>query len=371
MDLDTQERAIGQRERQEGDDQIGVITLIRFMWKWKIVILAGTLGCALVALVISALIPHVYKVGMLVENVQIGIDKLGEKVYLDNFSNMSNVIGARTFNQDILDSLREQYKEALPRRLSFKVSFENKDQFAKIVYETVDVKMGKRILTQLFKQLQEANLMKVKFLKKEIDIKIKEIDSKFGRIKDYINNFEKEKAEINSKIKLIQREISFLISKRNEISFKNDKNRDVILWLQLSSVLASYYAQLINLSRNDFDNALVVLETKLSLEEELKRELKEFRCELAALSSTDKLSISLGIPITNAKSSVDVKTKVIDVLEMNKKRIKNIVLFQPPTSDISPLKPDIKRNVVIGAVVGLFLSLFLAVFLEHVYKKDA
>ena len=46
------------------------------------------------------------------------------------------------------------------------------------------------------------------------------------------------------------------------------------------------------------------------------------------------------------------------------------MLLQPPTSGVSPLTPDTRRNVIIGAVVGLFLSLFLTVFLEYVYKKD-
>ncbi|MBC8176160.1 MAG: hypothetical protein H8E19_02045 [Deltaproteobacteria bacterium] len=156
--------------RQAGDDQIGVITLMRLMWKWKIVILAGILVCALVAFVISISIPHVYEMDMLVENVQIGTNKVGEKVYLGDLQNIGKQISAGAFSQDILGNLREQYKEALPKRIPFRVSLENNNQFAKIAYEAVDVEMGKEILSQLFKRMHETALVRVAHWKKEIDV---------------------------------------------------------------------------------------------------------------------------------------------------------------------------------------------------------
>ncbi len=86
-DLDTQGKPMDQTERQAGDDQIGVITLMRLMWKWKMIILGGILVGALVAFTISVLMPHVYEVDMLVENVQAGMDKAGDKAYLGNLQN--------------------------------------------------------------------------------------------------------------------------------------------------------------------------------------------------------------------------------------------------------------------------------------------
>jgi LPS O-antigen subunit length determinant protein (WzzB/FepE family) len=479
MDLDTQGRTRDQIERQAGDAQIGVITLMRLMWKWKIVILAGTLGCALAALLISNLIPHVYEVDMLVENVQIGTDKAGERVYLGDLQNISNRIGARAFNQDILDNLSEQYKEGVPRRLSFKVSLENKNQFAKIVYETVDVEMGEKILSQLFKRLQETNLVRVEHWKKEIDSKIEEKRAKISGInaqidkgkeqivlaqktkhsmkqemlaeakadkrakedmikrlqkeinnvavkrkidisekmsdmkaeksknEDTIKKLDKRNSEIKSSIKLFESEIYFLIKTRKEllsISIRNE-TRDMGVVGELSSVIMDGYDQLNKLREEVLDNDDLMLQARLRIQEldsgieklrngsevtpidvkvikdrirqakldieALESRVKKSSDELAMSSSTEKPNNYLGYTIAKARDHVDLIMEEIGTLEANKKKVKNIVLLQPPTSGVSPLRPDTKRNVVIGAVVGLFLSLFLSVFLEYVYKKEA
>ena len=55
----------------KASDQIGVITLMRLIWKWKIVVFTGVVVCAFAALVISMLMPHVYEVDMLVEQEEI------------------------------------------------------------------------------------------------------------------------------------------------------------------------------------------------------------------------------------------------------------------------------------------------------------
>ena len=420
--------------RQVGDDQIGIITLMRFMWKWKIVILAGILVCALAALLISLLIPHVYDVDMLVENVQIGTDEAGERVYLGDLKDIKALIDAGAFNQDILDSLREQYKDVLPRRISFKVSLASKNQFAKIAYEAVDVEMGDKILSQLFKRLQETNLVRVEHRKKEIDRKIDEkraelssIEAKKDKKKEEIvlaqktkhsmkqkmlaqvkagkrakegkiKNLDKRNSEIKSSIKLIESEINFLIKTRKEFLSIRSKIKNIDVMGELSSTIMDGYDKLTKLRQKVLNNDDLMLKARLRIQEldvgiekltngsevtlkeakvlndrireirldieALKSRMKYSSDELAMPSSTDKPSSFLEADIAKARDHVALIT-----LEANKKKVKNIVLLQPPTSGVSPLSPDTKRNVVIGAVVGLFLSLFLAVFLEYVYKK--
>jgi len=537
--------------RQGGDDQIGVITLMRLMWKWKIVILAGILICALAGLVISVLMPHVYEMDMLVENVQIGTNKVGEKVYLGDLKNISNQIGAGAFNQDILGNLREQYKEALPKRIPFRVSLENNNQFAKIAYEAVDVEMGEKILSQLFKRLQEMNLVRIGHWEKELDGKIEEkraelksnkekmavaartalsdkqkklaeakaekqemlakakadnsekedmikrlqgeindlvvqrkinLSEKMSDIKaeksknrdmikrlqkeintlamkrkivmsekmadmnaaksmegDTIKNKKKRNTEINSSIKVIKSEIDFLIKTRKELVSKRNETKNIVIAGELISVIIDGYDQLAKLRQevnhnNDLilqarrgiqkldagirslnvDTGVAQIEVKvindrigqarLDIEEldagieKLKKESgvkpseiealndkiaqarldieefesaeKESRDELAVSDSTEQPDSDLKDTTKKAKNQGLLIEEEIGLLEVTKKKVKNIMLLQAPTSGVSPLTPNTRRNVVIGAVVGLFLSLFLSVFLEYVYKKD-
>ena len=477
MDLDTQGKPMDQRERQAGDDKIGVITLMRLIWKWKILILAGTLVCALVALVISALMPHVYKVDTLVENVQIGTDKAGEKVYLGNFQNIRNLISAGAFNQDILDSLREQYKDALPRRISFKVSLENNKQFVRIGYDAEDVEMGKKLVSQLFKRLQERNLIRIEHWKKELDRKIEDERAKISDMKAQIDKkkeeivlaekteysmkqemlsrakvdkrayedkikqlqkrigavavkrnidmskaisdmkakkskteymvkiMDKRNTEIKSNIKFIESEIDFLAKTRKELLSMRNETRNMDVVGELSSVIMDGNVQLTKLRQKVFINDDLISANKIHIRElngeinrlinerevtpkeievlndsirqarldmkALESPAKKISDEMDMLSSTDKLSSSLEADIAKASENVALTTEEIGTLEANKKNVKNIVVLQRPISSVSPLRPDTKRNVVIGAVVGLFLALFLSVFLEYVYKREA
>lgn len=48
-------------ERRPGGDQVELIDLLRILWKWKYLIVGGTLACALVALVSSMLEPPTYQ----------------------------------------------------------------------------------------------------------------------------------------------------------------------------------------------------------------------------------------------------------------------------------------------------------------------
>ena len=468
MDLDTQGKTRDQEVRQAGDDQIGIITLMRLMWKWKIVIFSGVVVCALAAFVISILMPHVYEMDMLVENVQIGTDQAGERVCLGDLKDLKGLIDAGAFNQDILDSLREQYKDALPRRISFKVSLESKNQFAKIAYEAVDVEMGEKILSQLFKGLQETNLVRVEHWKRELDSKIEEkravillikaridnqkeeivltekiehaekqemlaiakadkrakedlikrlqkeinnlISEKMSDMKaekkkteDTIKNLDKRNAEFKSNIKVIESEIDLLIKTRKELLSIRNEIKNIGVMGELSSVIMDGYDQLTKLRQKVLNNDNLVFQSRERIQEldagiekltngsevtlkeakvlndrirearfdmeALKSRMKDSSDELAMSSSTEKPNNFLEDTTEKAKNQVALIEEEIVLLEVNKKKVKNIVLLQAPTSGVSPLTPNTRRNVVIGAVVGLLLSLFLAVFLEYVYKK--
>ena len=467
--MDSKGKASDKIEGRAGDDQIGVITLIRLIWKWKIVILAGIFGGALVGLLISVLIPHVYNVDMLVENVQIGTNKTGQKAYLGNLQNMGSAVGAGAFSQDILSSLREQYKGTLPKRISLKVSLENNKQFARISYETADVKMGEQGLSRLFKLLQETKLVRMAHWKKEISDKIEvkrsaidkkkkemvllkkvekikiqkkkiekqqmldkaktdkrlkeaeiketqqRIDNAFlemmtakkadkDGIQDSIANLEKKNSEIKSNIRLVESEIEFLIKTRTEVFSKENEIRHIGVEGQDSYVILKGYAQLNELRQDVLDNDYLILKNRAELQELdlrieklekegavttsdkylLEDEIVKERLALKALDLrvkelSDDLAMSGSAENPGSlpnDGTIKIRDKItllegeISAFETNKEKARNIVLLQSPVSGVSPLRPDTKRNVVIGAVVGLFLSLFLSVLLEYGYQKD-
>ncbi len=44
------------------EDEIELIDLLRVIWKWKYLIIGGTLVCAIAAMVISSIMPKIYRI---------------------------------------------------------------------------------------------------------------------------------------------------------------------------------------------------------------------------------------------------------------------------------------------------------------------
>ena len=44
------------------EDEIELIDLLRVIWKWKYLIIGGAAGCAVAALVISLIMPKIYRI---------------------------------------------------------------------------------------------------------------------------------------------------------------------------------------------------------------------------------------------------------------------------------------------------------------------
>ena len=177
------------------DDEIGIITLIKFLWKWKILILSVTLLCALAGLVASLFMTKIYRIDTLMEEVVVGIKPNGEQVYLGTGPSIKRAIDSGKFNEKILTSLGQENKDALPRRLSFKVSLENSNHLIRVAYETSNVKLGAKILSRFPNLLHDWSLAPIESWRKGVNKKIleKQVD---------LDNLEKKIDQINQQISL-------------------------------------------------------------------------------------------------------------------------------------------------------------------------
>ena len=467
MNTDEQQEQV--ERRNEG--QIGVVTLMRLIWKWKVLIGSGIVVCALAALIISLVMPHVYKVDMLVENVQIGRNEVGDKVYLGNLKDIQALIKNGVFTQDILNGLRNKYGDTLPRKLPLRALIEKGKPFARVIYETDNVEMGKAILSQLFKRWQERELTRIEYWKKGIDSKVDSqiagLNKKISSIKVKINvqkgkwlsaedaqlvdiqeklsvtlnekkskeglldqlkekrgsmisekiwNLNTEKKESNfrirmleekdadtqSTIRLIENETNDLFKEKKHLLSAKNRSDFISVAGELSTRVMTGYLQLKELGDQILYNKTRIQEIKwriLEIEndlESLKRGCGKRYTDIVALNDfimnvneeieelefkiTELRDVSVLPVLSNYERMEMLKSKRetiatikedIAVLKSKKDKVKNIILLQKPMHSIAPLKPDTKRNVIIGAVMGLLLSLFLAVFLEYVYKREA
>jgi len=74
---ETRQREPTRYREEQFDDEIELMDYLRVIWKWKYLIVAGTLVCAVAAGVISFSIPKVYRIRMLIRPGVLTISEAG------------------------------------------------------------------------------------------------------------------------------------------------------------------------------------------------------------------------------------------------------------------------------------------------------
>ena len=57
------------KQAEYPEDEIELIDLLRVIWKWKYLIIGGTLVCAIAAMVISSIMPKIYRIETVIHPV--------------------------------------------------------------------------------------------------------------------------------------------------------------------------------------------------------------------------------------------------------------------------------------------------------------
>jgi len=147
------------------EDEIELMDYLLVIWKWKYLILAGTVICALIAYIISFTTPkpaNRYRVDMILAPGVINIDKKGREVFIDSAQNIKALIESGAFNTEILSNLKSLTNQNAPTALQFKVDIQKNTNLMKISYETHEDQNGIKILAFLSKALLANHNGKIK-----------------------------------------------------------------------------------------------------------------------------------------------------------------------------------------------------------------
>lgn len=124
------------------EDEIELMDYLKVLWKWKYLILLGTLVCAGIAAIISFNMTKIYQVKMVVAPGILKIDDNGKRLYIDSLKNIQTMIESGTFDEQILAGLGEN---AEGDSLSFKVEAPKGLNALRISLETADKAQGFQI----------------------------------------------------------------------------------------------------------------------------------------------------------------------------------------------------------------------------------
>lgn len=325
------------------EDEIELIDILRAIWKWKYLILAGTVVCGLIAAIISFNMRKIYSIDMIMRPGILSVGEQGKNVYIDSPQNIKALIDSGTFNDNILNYLNKIKVRNIPKKLTFKVKIPVNSDTIKVEYETDDIKQGMIIQSQLGKLLLGNYMSMVTYFKNEYDMKLKSLKSESEYIKATIQskkrnvkNLENRIDELNSESKLIKNNTNNLIRERNKLLAENPKEQNILPVLVYSNTIQQNL-QLSNNYQNEINNY------KQQKENELQN-------------------------IEQSENDISNKFNEIKNLQFKKENIQNIQILQPPTKNPLLIRPKTKLYIILGLVVGFFLMIFLALLLEYIGK---
>jgi capsular polysaccharide biosynthesis protein len=340
------------------EDEIELVDYLKVLWKWKYLILVGTLACALIAGVVSFNMTKIYEAKMVIAPGVLKITENGKRFYIDSLQNIQTMIESGSLTDQLLASMDKTVER--PRDLVFKVAVPKDLNALQISYNTADRKQGLQILSKLgnllhkhFRTVVSYYQQEYKMQKDEEISELEQLASNISNEKASIKNREleikdgiKRLVEVESEIDRIGENTEFLISERNKFLSNKMTDDNVLSALLYSNTIQESIAYL-NTIRNTASHIKDGMNyAKLSIENR-KNNIKD-------LESQTRL----------------IQEKIANI-ELKINAVQNIQILQAPKSSLSPVKPKKKQNVLLAGMIGLFLTVFLAFFIEYISRhKD-
>jgi capsular polysaccharide biosynthesis protein len=326
------------------EDGIELIDFLRVIWKWRYLIIGGTLACVIAAMVISSIMPKIYRIETVIRPGILSIEKEGKKIYIDTPENIKALIETGIFDNEILNSFGNPSLDNIPKELKLKITLPQNTSTIKVGYESHVIEQGIVFLDLLGRLLTDEYRSLVKYyqvdIERDINIRKSEIDN-IASLKqsneDSIKNIGKRIVELESEIVMINENTVALNKERNKFLLE-EKDKSSILSAILFSNTIQQNLQLANVFKDEINT--------LKLNRETVRQ-----------------------KISTLKSELQRKLAEIDSLEFKKNSIQNIQIMQKPYSSKYPVKPKKIKIVILAFFFGMFLMVLLSFFLEFISKN--
>lgn len=328
------------------EDEIELMDLLKVLWKWKYLIIAGTLFCAIAAAVVSLTMTKVWGVSTALQPGMVKVMDDGKTVYIDSPENIKTVIESGALNGAVLTDVRFPEGKEQPESVSFKVTVPKNTNAVEVVYETPYRDIGLHILKNLNQGLVERYARMVAYHREKFDM---EIDQRMAAIEDQkaildatkreIQILDKTIDELEKEIRLINENTTSLIQQREKFVSNHVDTQNV-----LSAIL--------------FTNTI---QQNMALDKTSRDDLKQYRSDREALS----------LQLQTTQNKIKSLENEIKSIEFKKQSIQNIQVLKAPRPSEAPIKPKTRLNVLLAGVVGLFLTVFLSFFVEYISKYRA
>ena len=364
------------------EDEINLIDYLLVLWKWKRLIIAGTLICTVIAIVISFQMPRIYEVSMAVEPGIAGVKEDGSFIYIDSVANLNGKIAEGIYNKRVEKALQ---LDPLKAMVKFKSVIIKKANIINITsqWQEKDTDLGVKATRQLLSLLsndygniieqrkgnydkqismKQNEISNIETQRKDIDQQIKLKRDNIEGIQNNIKlrqatlgNISQRKGELLSEIKGVKDNMEKIAQQRDSLLEGKNSNKDISLLLY-STTIQQNVAYFNQLSNQIYD--LGASEKKIEAEiDKLNKDINDVKTEIERLYLSKTEGLQTGINDINSQ---------INTLNLEKGLVGNIKVIQEPEISLHPVKPKKKQIVLLAGVVALFMFVFLAFFVEYI-----
>ena len=364
------------------EDEINLIDLLRVVWKWKWLIIGGTLICAIAAAVYSLQLPRIYEVSTMIEPGIAGVKNDGSFLYIDSVANISGKINGGVYCRKVEKALQ---LDPLKARVEFKAAVVKKTSLINISsqWEEGNTDLGVKAFRQMADLLsgdyggiieqregdydnqifmKQSEISTIETSRKDIDKQIKLELSEIAKMRNEIKlqkatlgNIEQRRGELLEEIRGVKNNTEKIVQQRETLLKDKSPGKDLSLLLYSTTIQqnVAYFNQL--------NNQLY----------DLKAKEKTIESEVDRLSKSMD-DIKTGIERLNLNKTEGLQTKIDDInaqinkLNLEKGLISNIKVIQEPEVSLYPVKPKKKQIVLLAGFASLFMFTFLAFFLEYI-----
>ena len=303
---EAREVEIEPRRYDEFEDEIELMDYLKVLWKWKYLILVGTLVCAIGAAVVSLNMTKVYGITTVLEPGMLKVTDDGKTVYIDSPQNIKAVIETGAFNGQILKNIKfpNPNKEDVPDSVRCKVTIPKVTHALEVVYETPHVDVGLQIVKNLNKLLLERYGKLMKYYQENYDNAIRsksneafKLNEKTAKVKHAISTAEAENDAAVSEI------LAKISAKRAEISTAEAENEAAI-----SQILAKISAKRAEISTAEAGHEAGISEilTKISA-----KRIEISTAEAEKESQVSQIVNEISLKVTAISASESEKDKAI------------------------------------------------------------
>ena len=179
---------------EQFEDEIELMDYLKVLWKWKYLIIVGTLVCAIGAAVVSLNMTRVYAITTAFQPGILKVNPDGKIVYIDSAPNIKALIETNAINGALLKNIKTPNQDYLPTSVGFKVTIPKGTNAIEVLYETSHVDIGVQIVKNLSSLLFEKYKKRITAFHQDYDSGIRDLSNEMGKINE---NISKVKNSIN------------------------------------------------------------------------------------------------------------------------------------------------------------------------------